>query len=56
MRVEAVLAAARCLFGTCEGESTSLSASDIVSSCPRSVECVVLRLAVVKRRNTQLEV
>jgi hypothetical protein len=31
MRVEAVLAAARCLFGNCEGESTSLSTPNIVS-------------------------
>jgi hypothetical protein len=31
MRIEAVLAAARCFFGKCEGESTSLLAPDIVS-------------------------
>ena len=56
MRVEAVLAAARCLFGTCEGESTSLSASNIVSLYPQRAECTVFRHAIVKIHNAQLEV
>lgn len=56
MRVEAVLAAARCLFGTCEGEGTSLSASDIVSSRLCSAECTGLRKDVPRSRNAQLGV